>query len=55
MESQMEYLEVSETMNNITIQKATSNDIKQLQKIGRQTFSETFSSSNTEENMHENI
>jgi len=53
MESRMEYLEVSETMNNITIQKATSNDIKQLQKIGRQTFSETFSSSNTEENMHE--
>ena len=38
-------------MENITIQKATINDVEQLQKIGRETFSETFSSSNTEENM----
>ncbi|GMN08105.1 GNAT family N-acetyltransferase [Croceitalea sp. MTPC9] len=33
------------------IRKVTLNDIEQLQQIGRQTFSETFSSSNTEENM----
>ena len=33
------------------IRKVTLNDIEQLQHIGRQTFSETFSSSNTEENM----
>lgn len=38
-------------MQNITIQKVTSREIDQLQKIGRETFSETFSSSNTEENM----
>lgn len=36
---------------NITIQRITLNDIEQLQKIGRETFSETFSPSNTEENM----
>lgn len=30
-------------MKNIDIQKVTLNDIDQLQKIGRQTFSETFS------------
>src|SRR5690606_1124364 len=34
-----------------TIQKATLNEIEQLQKIGRITFFETFSSSNTEKNM----
>ncbi|AZA58654.1 MULTISPECIES: GNAT family N-acetyltransferase [Flavobacteriales] len=38
-------------MENISIQKATLEDIEQLQKIGRETFFETFSSSNTEENM----
>src|SRR5690606_28825099 len=38
-------------MERITLQKAILNDIEQLQKIGRETFSETFSSSNTEENM----
>lgn len=38
-------------MENIIIQKATLDEIEQLQKIGRATFSETFSSSNTEENM----
>ena len=38
-------------MENIEIKKVTVNDVDQLQKIGRQTFSETFSSSNTEENM----
>lgn len=38
-------------MENITIQKATINDIEQLQNISRKTFTETFSSSNTEENM----
>lgn len=38
-------------MENIKIVKATLNDIDQLQKIGRQTFQETFSDSNSEENM----
>lgn len=38
-------------MKNIDIIKVTPNDIGQLQKIGRQTFSETFSPYNTEENM----
>lgn len=38
-------------MEKITIQKIALNDIDQLQKIGRQTFYETFSESNTEENM----
>lgn len=39
-------------MENIIVQKVTLNDIGQLQQIGRQTFSETFSSGNTEENMN---
>lgn len=39
-------------MENITIQGVTVNDLAQLQKIGRKTFSETFSSGNTEENMN---
>ena len=38
-------------MENITIQKATINDIDQLQNISSKTFTETFSLSNTEENM----
>lgn len=38
-------------MSKIAIIKATINDIDQLQKIGRQTFYETFASGNTEENM----
>lgn len=38
-------------MENINIKKVTQNDIDQLQKIGRQTFYETFSAGNTEENM----
>ena len=38
-------------MTNIEIQKVTLENIDQLQKIGRQTFFETFSSGNTEENM----
>jgi diamine N-acetyltransferase len=38
-------------MENIYIEKITINDIDQLQKIGRRTFYETFSTSNTEENM----
>lgn len=36
-------------MNEIT--KVSLNDIDQLQKIGRQTFYETFATRNTEENM----
>ncbi len=38
-------------MEDIDIIKITINDIDKLQKIGRQTFYETFSESNTEENM----
>ena len=38
-------------MENIDIRRVTLNDIDQLQKIGRQTFFETFSAGNTEENM----
>jgi ribosomal protein S18 acetylase RimI-like enzyme len=38
-------------MDNIDIRRVTLNDIDQLQKISRQTFSETFSAGNTEENM----
>lgn len=38
-------------MKNIYIKKVTFKDIDQLQKISRQTFYETFSSGNTEENM----
>lgn len=39
-------------MENIVISSVTLNDIDQLQKIGRQTFSETFSAHNTEEDMN---
>lgn len=39
-------------MNNPEIKRVTLNDIDQLQKIGRQTFYETFSAGNTEENMN---
>src|SRR5690349_16013154 len=35
----------------IEIKKVTLNDIKQLQEVGRQTFLETFSAGNTEENI----
>lgn len=38
-------------MENIQIVRVTPNEIEQLQKIGRQTFQETFSASNSEENM----
>lgn len=38
-------------MENITIRKVTINESKQLQKISRQTFFETFSADNTAENM----
>jgi ribosomal protein S18 acetylase RimI-like enzyme len=38
-------------MTNIYIENVTLNNIDQLQKIGRQTFYETFSEGNTEENM----
>jgi len=38
-------------MENIKIKKVTLSNIETLQKIGRQTFFETFSESNTEENM----
>lgn len=38
-------------MINIEIEKVTQHDIEKLQKIGRQTFLETFSESNSEKNM----
>ena len=38
-------------MNNIEIKRVVINDVNQLQKIGRQTFHETFSAGNSEENM----
>ena len=38
-------------MENIEIRKVTLADIEALQQIGRVTFSETFSDSNSEENM----
>jgi diamine N-acetyltransferase len=38
-------------MENIDIRKLTPEDIHQLEKISRQTFAETFSAGNTEENM----
>src|SRR5690606_11787055 len=38
-------------MDIMNIRKVTLDDIEQLQQIVRQTFSETFSSSNAEENM----
>lgn len=38
-------------MENIQIQRIDLNEIEQLQKIGCQTFQETFSESNSEENM----
>ncbi|MBK7103826.1 MAG: GNAT family N-acetyltransferase [Ignavibacteriae bacterium] len=38
-------------MQNIEIKRVTLNNIYQLQKIGKQTFFETFAESNTEENM----
>lgn len=40
-----------EVMESIEIKKVMLNDIDQLQKISRQTFFETFSTKNTEENM----
>lgn len=39
-------------MNTIEVIKIKKSESLQLQKIGRQTFYETFSESNTEENMH---
>ena len=38
-------------MENIDIRRVTLTEIRELQQIGKQTFSETFSSGNTEENM----
>ena len=38
-------------MSEIEIEKVTSKDIEKLQIIGKQTFQETFSESNSEENM----
>ena len=39
-------------MGNTNIVSVTLNDIDQLQQIGRQTFFETFSAENTEENIN---
>jgi diamine N-acetyltransferase len=43
----------SNRMDTISITSVTLSDIDPLQKIGQQTFSETFSAGNTEENMKE--
>lgn len=40
-------------MENIKIRKSTIYDLYKLQKIGKLTFAETFSSGNSEENMNE--
>ncbi len=40
-------------MNNFEIRRVTPREADQLQDIGRQTFAETFSSVNSEENMKE--
>lgn len=49
--SPFSFKKVSKSMDNISIVEATLNDLNQLQAISRQTFSETFSGSNSEENM----
>ena len=38
--------------DEIKIRKANSNDLEVLQTIGKQTFSETFATRNTEENLN---
>jgi len=38
-------------MNEILIRKVTLHDLSKLQEIGRKTFTETFASENSEENM----
>ncbi len=40
-------------MSNILLQKVTYSDLHNLQQIGRQTFYETFASSNSEENINQ--
>lgn len=40
------------SMEHIEVRKVTPADLHSLQQIGRQTFKETFSASNTEENMN---
>jgi ribosomal protein S18 acetylase RimI-like enzyme len=42
-------------MSAIALRKVSSGDVEQLQKISRQTFSETFSAANTEENMKKHL
>ncbi|WP_229728788.1 GNAT family N-acetyltransferase [Hymenobacter glacieicola] len=39
-------------MNQLIITQATLQDVEHLQRIGRQTFFETFAASNSAENMH---
>ncbi|HRF40824.1 MAG TPA: hypothetical protein PK198_18665, partial [Saprospiraceae bacterium] len=40
-------------MMDILVRRATLHDVDALQVIGRQTFAETFSSGNSEENMRQ--
>lgn len=42
-------------MKNIDIKRVTLNDISQLQKISKDTFSETYSKLNSEENMKKHL
>ena len=39
-------------MSKVEIKEITINELTRLQKIGTQTFSEAFSSGNSEENMN---
>ena len=45
--------EIKNSMENIEIIKVGLSHLEELQKIGKQTFFETFSSTNTEEDMQE--
>lgn len=42
-------------MENITIQKVTLNHLEALQQISKQTFAETYSAGNTEENIRRHL
>lgn len=44
-------IEKIDKMQNIQLRKAESQDLISLQKIGKLTFAETFSSDNSEENL----
>jgi diamine N-acetyltransferase len=47
----LKYHESNQPMNTIEITKVSLDDVEQLQKVSEQTFSETFSAENSNENM----